>query len=77
MDGNLMKASLIVGVLLIVLGVAAFAYKSFSYTSEETLLKVGPIEATANTRKTVGIPAWAAIASIVLGAVVIVAGRRR
>lgn len=72
-----MKASLIVGVLLVVLGIAALGYKSFSYTSEETLLKVGPIEATADTKKTVGIPAWAAIASILVGAVVIVAGRRK
>lgn len=72
-----MKASLIVGVLLVVLGIAALGYKSFSYTSQETLLKIGPIEATADTKKTVGIPAWAAIASILVGAVVIVAGRRK
>ncbi|GAA4328029.1 hypothetical protein GCM10023144_13390 [Pigmentiphaga soli] len=72
-----MKASLIIGVLLIVLGVAALGYKSFSYTSEETLLKVGPVEATADTRKTVGIPTWAGIAAIAVGLVVIVAGRRR
>lgn len=72
-----MKASLVVGVLLIVLGVAALGYKSFSYTSEETLLKIGPVEATADTRKTVGIPTWAGIASILVGAVVIFAGRRR
>lgn len=72
-----MKASLIVGVLLVVLGIAALGYKSFSYTSQETLLKIGPIEATADTQKTVGIPAWAAIASILVGAVVIVAGRRK
>ncbi len=72
-----MKASLVVGALLIVLGVVALGYKSFSYTSEETLLKIGPVEATADTRKTVGIPAWAGIAAILIGAAVIVAGRRR
>ncbi|MBN9477897.1 MAG: hypothetical protein ABS43_19965 [Bordetella sp. SCN 67-23] len=72
-----MKASVIVGLLLIVLGVAALGYKSFSYTSEETLLKVGPVEATADTRKTVPIPTWAGVAAIVVGAAVIVLGRRR
>lgn len=72
-----MRASIIVGLLLIVLGVAALGYKSFSYTSEETLLKIGPVEATADTRKTVAIPGWAAVAAIVAGAVVIVLGRRR
>jgi len=56
-----MKASVIVGLLLIVLGAVALGYKSFSYTSEETLLKVGPVEATADTRKTFPFPpgpAW-------------------
>ncbi|WP_132980064.1 hypothetical protein [Pigmentiphaga sp. D-2] len=72
-----MKASVIVGLLLIVLGVVALGYKSFSYTSEETLLKVGPVEATADTRKTVPIPTWAGVAAIVVGAAVIVLGRRR
>ncbi|MPS29312.1 hypothetical protein [Pigmentiphaga sp.] len=72
-----MKASVIVGLLLIVLGAVALGYKSFSYTSEETLLKVGPVEATADTRKTVAIPVWAGVAAIVAGAAVIVLGRRR
>ncbi|GAA0494929.1 hypothetical protein N5K27_15090 [Pigmentiphaga sp. GD03639] len=72
-----MKASVIIGLLLIVLGVVALGYKSFSYTSEETLLKVGPVEATADTRKTVPIPTWAGVAAIVVGAAVIVLGRRR
>jgi len=72
-----MKASVVVGLLLIVLGVVALGYKSFSYTSEETLLKVGPVEATADTRKTVPIPGWAGVAAIVVGAVVIALGRKR
>ncbi|WP_124079344.1 hypothetical protein [Pigmentiphaga humi] len=72
-----MKASVIVGIVLIVLGVVALGYKSFSYTSEETLLKVGPVEATADTEKTVPIPTWAGIVAIAAGAVVIVLGRRR
>ncbi|VCU69830.1 hypothetical protein PIGHUM_01895 [Pigmentiphaga humi] len=75
--GEYMKASVIVGIVLIVLGVVALGYKSFSYTSEETLLKVGPVEATADTEKTVPIPTWAGIVAIAAGAVVIVLGRRR
>ncbi|MDX3907233.1 MAG: hypothetical protein QHC78_16205 [Pigmentiphaga sp.] len=72
-----MKASVIVGLLLIVLGVVALGYRTFSYTSEETLLKLGPVEATADTEKTVAIPAWTGVAAIVAGAAVIVLGRRR
>ena len=44
-----MKTSVIVGVLLIVFGVAALVYKNFSYTSEETVAQIGPLKATAET----------------------------
>ena len=46
-----MKASVIVGILLIVLGVFALAYGGFSFTREEEVLDLGPIEATAETRE--------------------------
>jgi len=72
-----MKASVVVGLLLIVLGIVALGYRTFSYTSEETLLKLGPVEATADTRKTVEIPVWAGGLAIAAGAVVIALGRRR
>lgn len=72
-----MKASVVVGLLLIVLGIVALGYRTFSYTSEETLLKLGPVEATADTRKTVEIPVWAGVLALAAGAVVIALGRRR
>lgn len=71
-----MKPTTIIGVVLIALGVVALAYQGFSYTSEETLLQVGPIEATAQTEKHVAIPMWAGIAAIAIGAAVVVLGRR-
>lgn len=71
-----MKAATIVGILLIALGAIALIYKGFSYTSEETVLQVGPIKATAEEQKTISIPMWAGIAAIAAGAVIIVLGRR-
>lgn len=55
------------GIVLIVLGVLALAYQGFSYTQREKVLDVGPIEATANTRKRVSIPP-------LVGGVVLAAG---
>ncbi len=37
----------IIGAILIVLGVVALAYKGFSYKSEETVLQIGSVKATA------------------------------
>lgn len=60
-----MKNTLILGIVLIVVGLAILAYGQFSYHSRETVLKVGPIQATADTTKTVPLPpilGWALVA---------------
>jgi len=72
-----MKGTLITGILLVALGVAALVYKGVSYTEEETILQIGPMKATAATEKHVFVPEWAAYVGIGLGAVLIVAGLRR
>lgn len=69
-----MKTSVVIGVLLIVFGVAALVYKNFSYTSEETVAQIGPLKATAETEKTVPIPDVLGIAAIIAGIVVIAVG---
>jgi uncharacterized membrane protein len=72
-----MKSATIIGAVLIILGVAALAYKGFSYKSEDTVLQIGSVKATAETEKSVPIPGWAGIAAIVAGVVIIGVGMRR
>lgn len=72
-----MKTSVIAGIALIVIGVAAFIYGGFNYKSQETVLQIGPLKATAETSKTVPIPQWAGIAAVLAGVVVIVLGSRK
>lgn len=72
-----MKSSVMIGVLLIVLGMVALIYKNFSYTSEETVLQIGSLKATAETEKNVSIPNALGIAAIVAGVIVITVGGRR
>jgi hypothetical protein len=69
-----MKASVVIGVLLIVLGAAALVYKNFSYTSEETVAQIGPLKATAETEKNIPIPNILGIVAIVAGVIVIAVG---
>lgn len=51
-----MNARAVIAVLLIVAGGLVLAYGGFSYTKEETIVDLGPIEATAKTRERVPIP---------------------
>ena len=46
----------IAAILLIVVGVIALLLGGISWTREETVLDIGPIEATAERRETVPIP---------------------
>jgi hypothetical protein len=51
-----MKGTLLVGIVLILLGAATLLYGHFNYRSRETVVKLGPIEATAETTKSVPLP---------------------
>ena len=51
-----MKPLVIVGILLIVIGVIGLAYGGISYTKEKTVVDLGPIKATADTRETIPVP---------------------
>ena len=66
-----------IGVVLVLLGAAALIWKSVSYTQRETLVDVGPVNVTADTRKSV--PLSPILGGVVLagGVVLIVLGARK
>lgn len=72
-----MKPMTLAGVVLLVLGLVALAYQGFTYTSRETVLDIGPIQATADTEKTMPIPPVAGGAAVVAGVALLIAGARR
>lgn len=72
-----MRATSIVGVLLITLGALGLGYREFSYTQERTPLKVGPLELTVSDREQVSIPPWLAWVVIGSGTLLLVIGKRR
>ena len=43
----------LVGIALIILGIVAFAYQGITYTSREKIIDIGPIQATADTQKSI------------------------
>lgn len=46
----------LVGIALVVLGIVAFAYQGITYTSREKIVDIGPLQATADTQKTIPLP---------------------
>ena len=61
----------IVAVALIVAGILALVYGSFSYTKETHEAKIGPLELSVKEKETVNIPVWAGVGAIVVGAVLL------
>ena len=72
-----MNAMRIVGVLLLVLGLAGFLTGGFSFTKESTQAKLGPLELTVKEKESVNIPQWLSLGAMVLGGVVLVLGFRK
>jgi len=72
-----MNRTAIIGVVLILLGVAALAYQGFSYTSRETVVDIGPVHATAEREKTVPIPPLVGLAAVAGGIALLVTGMRK
>ena len=69
-----MKAAAILGLVLIVVGLAALAYQGFTYTSRETVLDIGPIHATADREKTVPLSPVFGIVAVAGGVALVVVG---
>jgi hypothetical protein len=72
-----MKAIALVGIALVVVGLAALAYQGITYTTRETVLDVGPIHATAERQKTLPLPPVLGIAAVAGGVALVIAGVRQ
>jgi len=72
-----MKPALVIGVILIVLGIAALAYQGITYTRKETVVNIGPIHAEAERQHTIPLPPIIGVTAVVAGIVLLVAGTRK
>jgi hypothetical protein len=66
----------LIGILLIVFGVAALAVGGFSYTDREKVLDLGPIEATTEERKTIPLSPIVGLAAVAGGIALVVVGSK-
>lgn len=66
----------VLGLILILGGVAGLVYGRFSYVSESHDAKIGPLEFSVQEKETVHIPDWLGAGAIVAGALLLVVGRK-
>ena len=71
------KPLTLVGIALIVLGIVAFGYQGITYTSREKIIDIGPIQATADTQKTIPLSPLLGGLALVGGIVLVVVGAKK
>ena len=72
-----MKTYTLIGIILIVIGIVAFAYQGITYTTREKVVDIGPIQMTADKTKTIPLPPIVGAIALVGGIVLVVAGSRK
>lgn len=67
----------LLGAILIVIGLVGLIWGGISYTREEKILDLGPIEATAERRERIPIGPVVGGVALVAGIVLLATGRKR
>ena len=66
-----------IGIILIALGIIMLVVRGISYTTEEKVVDIGPLEVNKKDKKTVGWPMYAGGIAVVAGIVLVLADRKR
>jgi hypothetical protein len=72
-----MRPAGIVGIILIIIGVVAFAVGGISYTKREKVIDAGPLQVSADKEKTIPLPPVLGGICLVGGIVLVIVGTRR
>ena len=67
--------SKVVGIVLVVVGLAGLAWGGFTYTTREKVIDIGPIHATRDETHTLPLPPIAGAAALIGGIVLLVPRR--
>jgi hypothetical protein len=72
-----MRSAVVIGIILIVIGIVALVYQGITYTTHKKIIDVGPIQATAETKKTIPLPPIVGVLAFAGGIVLVIVGTRR
>ena len=72
-----MRAATIIGILLVLLGIAALIFGGFSFVQQETVIELGPVDVEAAERERIPLPPILGVVSLVGGILLIALGSRK
>lgn len=72
-----MKTPVLLGIILIVIAVLAFAYQGISYTSREKVIDLGPLQMSADRTRTLPLPPIVGGVALVGGIILLVVGNKK
>ena len=72
-----MKITMLLGIVLIVLGIAAFAYQGITYTTREKVVDVGPLHMSADKTRTIPLTPIAGGVALVGGIALLILGSKK
>jgi hypothetical protein len=71
-----MKATTVLGIILVVLGIISFAYQGINYTTNKKVADIGPVHATKEVHHTIPLPPVLGGLALVGGIVLVIAGAK-
>ena len=72
-----MKTNIILAVILIALGIAAFAYQGITYTTQEKVVDIGPLKVTSEKSRTIPFPPIVGAVALAGGIALLVMGKKK
>ncbi len=67
----------VIGIVLIVVGIAMLVFRGFSVQKEEKVVDIGPLEVNKKDNKWIGWPVYAGGIAIIAGVIMVVADRKK
>lgn len=65
------------GLALILLGVVAFAYQGITYTTQNKIIDIGPLQGTVDQKETIPLPPIAGGLALAGGVALLIMGARK
>lgn len=72
-----MKTNTLIAIILIAVGVIAFAYQGITYTTREKVVDFGPLQVTADKTRTLPLPPIVGGIALASGIVLLVMGNKK
>lgn len=71
-----MRITTIFSIILIIIGIFAFSYQGFTYSTKEKVIDVGPLDVSVTKKKTIPIPPIVGVVALIGGIALMTIGKK-